>query len=311
MLAAQLAVDALVELAIRRIAAVERAVAAGLGRQLLLDDIRAQRDAQVIGLPGQVGAGFMVHAVYGEGGVAHIAPQNGRHAQLVRQCEGFCHLDHLAIAVGAAEINRRPHGHRAHIPGLLDRAEHDLLVRVGVGHQFVVVDLDDIRDAMGEAPSCQTERAKCRCHRVAAALQRQLDDLLGVEVSRVGREGRPGRMLNALVDRQYGHIARARQAPAVGDLLQAADDAWAAVAVQPDAFAEVAAGQSQAVARDGRALVCKQVIGGIAQRCGDLVQGGFRHGVFLADVLFASDYSRNAPRLCYGMAMLNRPHRPA
>ena len=60
------------------------------------------------------------------------------------------------------------------------------------------------------------EHAERRGDGVAAALDRELDDVLGVEVLRVGREARPGGVLDALVDWQDRHVPRAAE-PAVVD----------------------------------------------------------------------------------------------
>ena len=46
------------------------------------------------------------------------------------------------------------------------------------------------------------EHAERRRHRVAAALDRELHDVLGIEVHRIGCERRPGRVLDALIDRE-------------------------------------------------------------------------------------------------------------
>ena len=57
------------------------------------------------------------------------------------------------------------------------------------------------------------EHAERRGDAVAAAFDGELDDVLGIEVDRVGREARARRVLDALVDRQDRDIARAGQAP--------------------------------------------------------------------------------------------------
>ena len=57
--------------------------------------------------------------------------------------------------------------------------------------------------------------------RVAAALDRQLHDVLGIEVLRVGRERRAGGMLDALVDRQDRDVAGAAEPAVIEQRLQA------------------------------------------------------------------------------------------
>src|SRR5262245_59459090 len=81
MIAAQVGVDALVELAVAGAAGIERLEAAVVLRQLLLDDVRLDGHAQVVGLAREVG-GDVVVLVLLERAVAHVAPQDGPHAQL-------------------------------------------------------------------------------------------------------------------------------------------------------------------------------------------------------------------------------------
>ena len=59
--AAQVGVHPLVPLAVRRAAGVQRRVAAVVGGQLLLDDVRLDGHAEVIGLAGQVGLDMAIN----------------------------------------------------------------------------------------------------------------------------------------------------------------------------------------------------------------------------------------------------------
>src|SRR5260370_7783275 len=77
--------------------------------------------------------------------------------------EGGGDLLKLPVRLRGAELNSGAHGHRAHVPGLLDRAEQDLVIVVGVGHELVVVELADERDAVrvpagGPAPDAPGRR---------------------------------------------------------------------------------------------------------------------------------------------------------
>ena len=56
------------------------------------------------------------------------------------------------------------------------------------------------------------EHAERRGDGVAAALDRELDDVLGIEVRGVRRERRAGRVLDALIDRQDRDVAGAAPA---------------------------------------------------------------------------------------------------
>ena len=55
MVTRQFAIDALVELAVAGITDVESLIAAIIFRQLLLDDVRLNGDAEMVSLAGQVG----------------------------------------------------------------------------------------------------------------------------------------------------------------------------------------------------------------------------------------------------------------
>src|SRR5205807_7311502 len=100
---------------------------------LLLDDVGLDGDAQMVGLPGQVGGQGVVDAVLLEGGVAQVAPQDGEHPEIVGLREGLAHLLHLPRALLRAEVDGGAHSHRPQVPGLPDVAEHDLVVLVRVG----------------------------------------------------------------------------------------------------------------------------------------------------------------------------------
>ena len=91
------------------------------------------------------------------------------------------------------------------------RAEHHLVELVGVGEELVVVDLDDERDAVGETAGSPRRAPRTS---IATALQppsmASSTMLRGIEVDRVRRERRAGRVLDALVDGQDRDIARCR-----------------------------------------------------------------------------------------------------
>ena len=70
--------------------------AVGVG-QLLLDDVRLDRHAKVVGLACQVGRGLVVDSVLLEAGVAKVAPQDGGHAELMGGVESDRDLLQLSI----------------------------------------------------------------------------------------------------------------------------------------------------------------------------------------------------------------------
>src|SRR6516164_2103536 len=74
--AREIRVNALVELAVTRIAHVERFIAAVIFRKLLLDDVGFDRDAQMNCLSRQIRR-YVIILVFFESAIAQIAPQNG------------------------------------------------------------------------------------------------------------------------------------------------------------------------------------------------------------------------------------------
>ena len=122
--------------------------------------------------------------------------------------EGLRDLDDLALGLLGAEVDRGADGDRAHVAGLLDLREHDLVVAVRIGQELVVVELDDERDVVRVLARDGAEHAQRRGHRVAAALDRELDDAVGIEVVGVLRERRARRVLDALVDRAGSRRSR-------------------------------------------------------------------------------------------------------
>src|SRR5262249_12300777 len=124
--------------------------------------VGAKGDAEVVGLPGEVGRGMVVDAVYFKAGVARIAPQNGGHAELVGDLEGFCDLFQLAVAFWAAPVYGGSDGDGAHVPGRFNGAEQGLIVAVGEAEEFVAVELDEEGDAVGVFAAHDIQDAKGR-----------------------------------------------------------------------------------------------------------------------------------------------------
>ena len=110
------------------------------------------------------------------------------------------------------------------------------------------------------------EHAERRGHRVAAALDRQLDDVLRVEVLRVRRERRGRRVLDALVDREDRHVPGAAEPAVAVELLEVAQHLDRAVAAGPDPVDEVGPGQVQVVLGDALGDVVEQRVGVVAEQ---------------------------------------------
>src|SRR3954449_5906882 len=299
MVGRELRVDALVDLAVARLLRPDRLVAAVVLRELLLDDVRLDRDAEVVGLAGQVGGGVVVGAVDLEAGAAQVAPQHGEHAELVGLLEGLADLLDLAAALRRAEVDRRADADRAHVPRALDAREHRLVVLVRIAQQLVVVELEDERQLVRVRAADGAEDAERRGDRVAAALDREADEVLGIEVDRVGREARARRVLDALVDRQDRDVAGPREAAVVEQPLQVAQRRGGAVGAEPEAVDRVRARKVELVGGDRLARVLQEALGFVAEELLDLVRRevcrghgrAFRNGFVLA----STDATRRPP----------------
>ncbi len=92
------------------------------------------------------------------------------------------------------------------------RAEQDLVELVRVGEELVVVDLHDERDLVRVPARHRAQHAQRGGHRVAAALDGELHDVLGVEVGGVLGEGGARGVLDALVHGQDRDVAGAAPA---------------------------------------------------------------------------------------------------
>ena len=177
---------------------------------------------EVVGLARQVGGGVVVLPAGVEGGLPQIAPKHGDHAQLMRHLERFRRLLQLAHPLVGPEIDRRADRHRPQFPRLLHTREHDLVVAVGIGQEFVVVQLDEEGDPVRVPARHGAQHAQRGRDRVAPALHGQLADVPRIEVHRIRRERRPRRVLNALVDRQNRQVAGPGQPSVAQNPLKAA-----------------------------------------------------------------------------------------
>ncbi len=190
--------------------------------QLLLDDVGFDGDAEVVGLGRQISRHVVVLVALLEAVVTQVAPEYGGHPELMRALEGFGHLDDLARRFLGTEVDRGADRDCTHLPGLLDAAEHDLVVLGGIGEELVVIELDDKGNLVRILARYRTERPEGGNHGVAAAGDGELDDVLRVEVDRIGGKRSAGRVLDTLVDRQNGEVTGAGQPARVEELLQTA-----------------------------------------------------------------------------------------
>ena len=271
----ELGVDALVEFAVGAGARVEGFESAVIFGELLFDDVGFDGDAEVVGLSGEVGRDVVV-LVFLEFVVAEVAPEDGGHAELVGAGKGFADFDDLAGGVIAAEIDGGSDGDGPHFPGLFDLTEHDLVEFVGVGHEFVVVDLDDEGDAVGVFAGDGPEDAEGGGDGVAAAFDGEFDDVFGIEVGGIFGKGGTGAMFDALVYGKDAEVAGARETSVVEHGVHAAQDTRLAVAMRPDSVHEIGAGEVELVGRDGLAGVVEEVVGLVSEKGADVLEAGHR-----------------------------------
>jgi len=92
-----------------------------------------------------------------------------------------------------------------------------------------VVDLHDKRNLVRVATRHRGQHAERGGHTVAAAFDGELDDVLGIEINRVGCKRGAAGMFHALIHRQQGKIAGIRQPSVTIKGLQAAQHAGLAV----------------------------------------------------------------------------------
>ena len=79
------------------LAEIERGEAAVIFRLFLFDDVGLYRYAEMVGLAGVVGGVVLVHAIFFEGAVAQIAPQDADHAEVMGVAEGLGDFLNLAV----------------------------------------------------------------------------------------------------------------------------------------------------------------------------------------------------------------------
>ena len=104
----------------------------------------------------------------------------------------------------------------------------------------------------------RAEHAEGRGDGVAAALDGELDDVLGVEVDRVRREGRGAGVLDALVDRQDRDVAGAGRAAVVIERLERTQDLRVAVGLRHHPVDEVGTWKVKLVLGDAGALIVEE-----------------------------------------------------
>ncbi len=143
-----------------------------------------------------------------------------------------------------------------------------------------MIELHHEGDFVGIATRDRAEHTESGGDAVTPPLDGQLHNLGRIEIDRVGGEGGPGGVLDALVHRQDGDIAGARQAPMVENALQIAQQRRVAVAVADHPVDIIGSRQVELVLVDGGALMGQQGFRFGAQQGSDLAHGvdsSFKH----------------------------------
>ncbi len=261
----QLLVDTLVEFAVGRIAGVEGEESTVIFRQFLFDDIGLDGDAQVVRLAGEVGCDMVVFFLGFEGGIPQVAPEDGGEAEFMGTGKGFGHFDDLAVAFFRAEVDGGTHRSGTHVVGLLDGTKHDLIELVRIGHELVVVDLDHKRNLVGVLAGHTAQNTESGGHRVTAALDGELDDVFGIKVVRVLREGGSAAVFDALVHRQDADVAASGEASGIEDPVQVVENPLVSIRLRINAVNEIPTGQVEAILRDRFTFMGEQVLGLVAK----------------------------------------------
>src|SRR6185437_1830868 len=89
-------------------------------------------------------------------------------------------------------------------------------------------------------------------------LDRELDDVVRIEILRIRRKRSSGRVLDSLIDRQDRYISCAGETTGRIDRVQAAEDVWIAVGLHPNPVDKVTARELQVLLWDGGAGVIEQ-----------------------------------------------------
>ena len=176
------------------------------GRQLHLDDVRAEQCRHVRGIGADVERQF---AVLRQLAAARIAPDDGGDADRLRLFGQFADLLHLLEDAVRAGIDGEADRRATEAQRVADAGGHRL---VDAGRPAVrAVDLEDRRDLAGEGVGARLERSQGRGVGGQAGVDRDLIVIVRIVGGGIDRERARGSVFEALVDRQDDELAGAAQ----------------------------------------------------------------------------------------------------
>ena len=165
----------------------------------------------------------------------------------------------------ATEVNRGANARRAHLIGLFGGTEVKLGGLVGVGQQFVVVQLYDEGNFVGVFTGRHAQDSQGGSYGVTAALNGQLHNIFSVEINRVLGEGSTRAMLDALVHGKNGNVAGAGQAAGGIKPLEVVQNPLIAVCRGENAIDPIRARDMKGVLGNSLAFVAQEILGVFAQ----------------------------------------------
>src|SRR5699024_11239998 len=98
------------------------------------------------------------------------------------------YLLNLPAGLRRAKIDGSSHCNRPHIVSPVNGAKHHLIIRVGVGQKFVMINLDDKRDLVSIFTRYGSQYSKGRSNAVTTSFDGKFDNFFGIKIVRIGSE---------------------------------------------------------------------------------------------------------------------------
>src|SRR5699024_5830280 len=134
--------------------------------------------------------------------------------------KGACNFLNLAVRFLRAEIDGSSHRGSSHIIGALNRSEHNLVIGIRIGHQFVMIDLDDKWNFVGIFACYRSEYTKGRCYPVTTSFNSKLHNLFRIKIIGIRSKRRPSGMFYPLINGQNRYKAGSAKTSVIYQTLQ-------------------------------------------------------------------------------------------